>query len=187
LDFVVGDRTRLRLGEQEALSRFLSEPGEESFGEFFRAVAPRVFSYFRARGCETALAEDLTQEVMIAVFRQVGTLRQNESFRPWLYRVAKNVLLQFLRRKARQVDTVELDTVTKEPGNRDADPLLPVQFLEWMASLEEDERQIMMSRYVEELEYHEIAEVLDIPLGTVQWKIFHSKKKLAARFGPQSS
>jgi RNA polymerase sigma-70 factor, ECF subfamily len=101
--------------------------------------------------------------------------------------VAKNVFLQFLRRKARQVDTVELDTVTREPGNRDADPLLPVQFLEWMAFLEEDERQIMMLRYVEELEYHEIAEVVDIPLGTVQWKIFHSKKKLAARFRPQSS
>jgi RNA polymerase sigma-70 factor (ECF subfamily) len=187
LDFVVGDRTRLRLSEQEALDRFLSEPGEESFGGFFRAVAPRVFSYFRARGCEPALAEDLTQEVMIAVFRQIGTLRQNESFRSWLYRVAKNVFLQFLRRKTRQVDTVELDTVAKEPGNRAADPLLPVQFLEWMEFLETDERQIMMLRYIEELEYHEIAEVVEIPLGTVQWKIFHSKKKLAARFGPQSS
>jgi hypothetical protein len=53
--------------------------------------------------------------------------------------VAKNVLLQFLRRKNRQVDTVEFDMVAREGGNLDADPLLPVQFLEWMAFLETDD------------------------------------------------
>ena len=41
----------------------------------------------------------------------------------------------------------------------------------------------MMLRYIEGLEYHEIAAVLDLPIGTVQWKIHNSKKKLAARFG----
>jgi DNA-directed RNA polymerase specialized sigma24 family protein len=43
----------------------------------------------------------------------------------------------------------------------------------------------MMLRYIDELEYHEIAEMVDLPLGTVQWKIFNSKKKLAARFKSQ--
>jgi DNA-directed RNA polymerase specialized sigma24 family protein len=41
----------------------------------------------------------------------------------------------------------------------------------------------MTLRFIEELEYHDIAEVLGLPLGTVQWKIFNSKKKLARRFG----
>ena len=58
-----------------------------------------------------------------------------------------------------------------------------LQFAQWMAALDAEERQIMMLRYVEELEYHDIAEVLGLPLGTVQWKIFNSKKKLARRFG----
>lgn len=171
----------MQLGEQEALDRFLTEPSEESFNELFRVVAPRIFAYFRARGCEQSVADDLSQEVMLTVFRQVGTLREKELFRSWLYRVAKNVLLQSIRRRGRQVETVNMEAAA-QLGDQTADPLLRSQFREWMAFLEEDERQIMLLRYVEEFQYHEIADVLGLPLGTVQWKIFHSKKKLAAYF-----
>jgi RNA polymerase sigma factor (sigma-70 family) len=52
--------------------------------------------------------------------------------------------------------------------------------MEW---LEPAEREMMLLRYLEGFEYHEIASMLNIPVGTVQWKIFHSKRKLAARFG----
>ena len=52
-----------------------------------------------------------------------------------------------------------------------------------MSSLHPDERQIMTLRFVEGLEYHEIASVLCLPLGTVQWKIFRSKRKLVSQFG----
>jgi RNA polymerase sigma-70 factor (ECF subfamily) len=171
----------LELAKQEALDWFLAEPSEESFQELFRATAPRVFAFFRTRGCERSVADDLTQEVMIAVYRQVGTLREKELFRSWLYRVARNVFLQSLRRKHRQVETVNMDAAA-EMGDRETDPLLPSQFREWMAFLEEDERQIMTLRFVEELQYQEIANVVGLPLGTVQWKIFHSKKKLAEYF-----
>ena len=171
----------MQLGEQEALDRFLAEPSEESFSDLFRAIAPRIFAYFRARGCEQSLADDLTQDVMLTVFRQVDTLRDRQMFRSWLYRVAKNVLLQSVRRKGRQVETVNMDTAALI-GDRKVDPLLRSQFQEWMEFLENDERQIMMLRYFEELQYHEIAAALGLPLGTVQWKIFHCKKKLAAYF-----
>jgi RNA polymerase sigma-70 factor (ECF subfamily) len=164
------------------VERFLSDPREERFGEFFRAIAPRVFSYFRTRGCDRALAEDLTQEVMLAVYRQAHTLRQKELFRPWLYRIAKNAMLQHVRRTGREIETVQLDVTFGGMASRAPDPLLPAQFAEWMAFLDAEERRIMMLRYIEELEYHEIAQVLDLPLGTVQWKIFNAKKKLAARF-----
>ena len=54
-----------------------------------------------------------------------------------------------------------------------------------MRFLGEDEREIMMLRYIDELEYHEISELVGLPQGTVQWKIFNAKKKLAARFKPR--
>jgi RNA polymerase sigma-70 factor (ECF subfamily) len=80
---------------------------------------------------------------------------------------------------------VELKTAEAGSPAKQPDPLLSAQFAEWMAFLEEDEREIMMLRYIDELEYHEIAELLGLPQGTVQWKIFNAKKKLAARFKSQ--
>ena len=173
----------LRQGEQDAVERFLCAPGEESFRDVFHTMAPRVVCYLRSRGCGRELAEDLTQEVMSAVYNQSRRLRKKELFRPWLFKIVKHALLQHLRRTGREVATVALDPGLHEPTGVPVDPLIESRFNQWMAWLEPDEQQIMRLRYVEELEYHEIAEVLEIPIGTVQWKVFHSKRKLEARFG----
>ena len=168
--------------EQEAVDRFLSSPDEESFRALFRSVAPRVICYFRARGCQHELAEDLTQEVMLSVYNQSHTLRKPEMFRLWLFQIMKNALLQHLRRSGRQIATVTLDGEFEESSGLTADPLAESRFAEWMAILEAGERQVMILRYLEQFEYHEIAEALDLPLGTVQWKIFRAKRRLAERF-----
>jgi RNA polymerase sigma-70 factor (ECF subfamily) len=175
----------LRQGELEAIERFILNPCEETFGDLFRAMAPRLIAWYRVRGCGKELSEDLTQEVMLAVFRQAGHLRKPELFRPWVYRIVKNALLQHVRRNGRRIETVELKTAEAGSPAKQPDPLLSAQFSEWMAFLAEDEREIMMLRYIDELEYHEIAELVDLPQGTVQWKIFNAKKKLAARFKPR--
>ncbi len=177
----------LPVSEQEAIDRFLGAPGEESFRDLFRTIVPRLVRYFRTRGCDRELAEDLTQEVMVTVYHQSGRLRKKELFRPWLFKIVKNTLLQHVRRTGRKVATVALTPGVHEPGGVIVDPLAASRFNEWMAWLEPDERQIMTLRYVEELEYHEIADVLEMPTGTVQWKVFHSKRKLAARFGKNSA
>lgn len=171
------------LCEQEAVEQFLSSRAEETFSILFRAMAPRLVCYFRARGCQLSLAEDLTQDVMLIVYNQSHTLRNRELFRPWLFKIAKNTLLQHLRREGRQVETIELDARLQESAKTSADPLTASHFAEWMASLDPNERELMMLRYVEGFEYHEIAAMLGLPIGTVQWKVFQSKRKLAARFG----
>lgn len=164
----------------------MADPSEESFCQMFQVLMPRMITYFRVRGCDREAAEDLAQEVMFAAYRRSSALRSRELFRPWLYKIARNAFLQWLRRNRREVETVELDAATWQAESRSPDPFRTLQFSQWMAALEADERQIMMLRYVEELEYHDIAEALGLPLGTVQWKIFNAKKKLARRFGTAS-
>lgn len=169
--------------DENVIERFLSAPGEESFSSLFHVIAPWMFRYFRIRGCDVAMAEDFTQEVMMTVFRAGRTLRSQDRFRPWLYRVARNVLLRHFRDSSRRVATVGLGPEAEETREQCPDPSLHCQFSEWMACLNADERQVMTLRYVDELEHHEIAAMLELPVGTVQWKIFNAKKKLAARFG----
>jgi RNA polymerase sigma factor (sigma-70 family) len=172
-----------KISEREAVETYLRAPSEEAYCSLFRTIAPQLVCYFRTRGCGLDLAEDLTQDVMLAVHRQSHTLRKIELFRPWLFKIARNALLQHIRVQGRQVETTELDARSQELGAPAGDPLASARFSEWMASLNREERQLMLLRYVEGLEYHEIAAVLEVPLGTVQWRIFHTKRKLAAQFG----
>jgi len=171
------------LGEAELIERFLSAPTAENYAMLFRVIAPQVVAFLRVRGCDPPLAEDISQEIMLIVYRKSSELRDRELFRAWLFRVARNALLQHRRSETRQVQTEDIEPRLRshrEPGD---DLLLAFQFDEWMSALHTDEREIMTLRFVEGLEYHEIASVLSLPLGTVQWKVFHSKRKLMAQFG----
>ena len=173
--------------EQDCIDWFLSEPSEESFCGLFRAIAPRIIAYFRGRGCDAELAEDLTQDVMLSVYRSVGDLRSRDLFRPWLYRIARNALLQHIRQVSRRVETIELGEQSMEACAISGDPLPHMQFTEWMAALKPDEREIVTLRYVNQLELHEIASAIGIPLGTVQWKVFQARRQLATYFADGNS
>ena len=58
------------------------------------------------------------------------------------------------------------------------------EFLRWMTLLDSGEREIMELRFIEQLEYHEIATARQLPIGTVQWRVFNAKKKLAPYLAP---
>ena len=58
------------------------------------------------------------------------------------------------------------------------------EFTDWMKFLDAKEGETMILRFVEGWEYHEIAAAQAIPIGTVQWRVFNSKKKLAAHLRP---
>lgn len=165
--------------EQLVVELFVDSPDEQSYSALFRIFAPRVLGYYRARLNDRALAEDLTQEVMLTVFRHIRQLRDPSHFRAWLFGIARNALLQHHRKESREVET----TVLTDAAAPSADPLSAARFAQWMAILSPVEREATLLRYVEGLEYHEIAAVLGVPIGTVQWRIFQSKRRLAARFG----
>ena len=169
-----------------AAEQFLAQQTEETFVGLVRAFSPRLLRYFRFRGCPDSLAEELSQDVLFTVYRQVHTLREKAMFRAWLYKVAQNTLLQHRRKVMRRVMTVQVEEVDEQVFGHDANCLGEArghgQFAEWMQWLEELERKVMTLRYVEDLEYHEIASVLEIPIGTVKWRLFRAKEKLISRF-----
>jgi RNA polymerase sigma-70 factor (ECF subfamily) len=171
------------LREGDVADRFLDHPNEESFTELFKIFTPQLVAFFRRRGHELVLAEDLAQEVMLTVYRKAKQLRDRTLFRAWLFRIARNAACRHFARLTREAPTVALEDV----GDRFAAQNLKApdgpsfEFRDWMAFLDPKERDVMTLRFVEEWEYHEIAAAKAIPIGTVQWRVFNSKKKLAAR------
>ena len=175
---MANDRT---LREGAVIERFFESPDEESFADLFRAFTPQLVAFFRSRGCEFASSEDLAQEVMLAVYRKAAQVRDRSLFRAWIFKIARNALCRQYAKQSREVETVDLDNVA---GSLVASSSKPAgtptfEFRDWMAFLESREREALTLRFVEEWEYHEIAAAKNIPIGTVQWRVFNAKKKLA--------
>src|SRR5262249_30235190 len=146
--------------------------------ELFEIFYPQLVAFFRNRG-RRAMAEDLAQEVMWTVYRKSGQLRDRGSFRGWMFKIARHALYQFYGEQAREVATVDLadvpDYSMTAPNSAAGSPAF--EFHRWMCFLDDRERETLTLRFIEELEYHEISAAKQIPIGTVQWRVFSAKKK----------
>jgi RNA polymerase sigma-70 factor (ECF subfamily) len=171
------------LQEGALIETFLEAPNEDSFADLFRTFTPQLIAFFRGRGCETALAEDLAQEVMLTVYCKATQIRDRKLFRAWLFKVARHALCRHYGKQTREVETIGIDIA--EVGDRmvtagrKSAGTPAFEFLHWMAFLDSRERETMTLRFIEQWEYHEIAAAQAIPIGTVQWRVFNAKKKLA--------
>jgi RNA polymerase sigma factor (sigma-70 family) len=175
----------LKVKEREAVEAFLASGSEESFRALFEALYSKLVRYFVVRGLELPASEELAQDVLMTTYQHADSLRQKECFFGWLFRVAGNRHLQYLRQRKRKIETIGLTANAVRGLKRsDANTLeRQSEFQHWMNLLEPVERQIMMLRYSEELGYQEIANALGLPLGTVKWKIFIAKERISAQLG----
>ena len=174
------------LSDPEAAEQFLTRTDHDSFDSLFRIFSPQLVAFFQKRRHKRDIAEDLAQEVMLTVYRKAGQVRDHKLFRAWLFRVAHNAACRHYAQRSRQVPTIDVDmgAYLAAPSQN---PLGPgADFRDWMKFLDEQEREAMTLRFVEEWEYHEIAAAKCIPIGTVQWRVFNSKKKLAAHLSPRT-
>ncbi|HEX4771183.1 MAG TPA: RNA polymerase sigma factor [Bryobacteraceae bacterium] len=169
------------LQESRATNEFLDDPNDESFATVFKTLFPQLVAFFRARSRDLTSAEDLAQDVMLTVYCKAGQIRDRALFRSWLFKIAHNVLCRHYGSLGREVETVDLAEVDNHRATATEKKAGPhaFEFRDWMTFLDERERDVMTLRFVEEWEYHEIAAARRIPIGTVQWRVFNSKKKLA--------
>ena len=171
---IANDRPRREAAATEA---FLGAPNEESFIELFLTLTPQLVSFFRSHGCGPDLSEDLSQEVMLTVFQKSSQLRDRTRFRGWLFTIARHAL--YRHHGKHSVEAVAIDS--QDIVDTRTKPTAPsaFEFHHWMTFLESHEREALTLRYVEGWENHEIAAATAIPIGTVQWRVFNAKKKLA--------
>lgn len=171
--------------ECDVAERFLEQADDDSFADVFCIFSPQLVSFFRRRGHEAGIAEDLAQEVMLTVYRKANQIRDHKLFRAWLFKVARRAACRHYAERSRQVPTVDLAEMTEVLPAANRNPFAPAsEFKDWMKFLDDQEGQTMTLRFVEQWEYHEIAAAQAIPIGTVQWRVFNSKKKLAAHLSP---
>ena len=129
-------------------------------------------------------AQDLVQEAFIKVYQQLGKYDNKGSFSNWMYRVAINHCMDEFRKKSYKMKPVEINEekvvnpnhpeviFLKKEKNRQLERLI--------AALPEDERMIILLRYVNELSYSEISELSELPVSSVRNKLHRAKQKMRA-------
>jgi len=164
---------------------------EPAWEELVRVHTRKVYALcyrFTNSGSE---AQDLTQEVFLRVFRTLRTFRSAEgSFGTWLARVTRNLLIDHYRRsrQERVTDSIEdqLPMLEETGAARSARPDQMIAGREaseilqaTLQKLSPDLREAVILRDLQEMEYREIAEVLQIPEGTVKSRINRGRAELA--------
>jgi len=138
-------------------------------------------------------ASDMTQEAFIKAYNSLQSFRGDSKFSVWLYRIATNVCLDFLRSKSRRptvslsVEDNEGDEVQLDVADESQSPelLLDRQMTResvrrGLETLSPEYRQILLLREIQGLSYEEISQVLGLEAGTVKSRIFRARKKLCA-------
>jgi RNA polymerase sigma-70 factor (ECF subfamily) len=168
---------------------------EAAFRELVRRYERPVFSLLYRMVRDRTLAEDLSQETFIKVLNGIKSYRPEFKFSSWIFKIANNAAIDHIRRKS--LDTLSLDGApdaeTPEAMKAtaiqlDAKGESPLQELEHrelgsaieraIGRLRPEYRACILLRHVDGYSYEEIAETLDLPLGTVKTYIHRARNEL---------
>jgi RNA polymerase sigma factor (sigma-70 family) len=118
---------------------------------------------------------------MLTVHRKAAQVRVHTLFRAWPFKIARNALCRHYGKQTREVETVNLTDINERLAASRHKPAAPpvFEFQHWMAFLNSSEREVMTLRFLERWKHHEIADAHTIPIGTIKWRVFNAKKKLA--------
>jgi len=169
--------------DEESLVVAASAGDEHAYGKLVRIYQTRLYNFVRSMVRNDELAEDITQESFVKAYFSLKKLQNPGSFKSWLFRIANNNTLDYLRKK--RLPQVDVDEHIRESYVDDSTPEQRVisdvrtkHIQEALMQLKEDQRAILVMCDLQGLSYQEIAEALDIPFGTVQSRIFYARKKL---------
>ena len=147
-----------------------------AFETLFGRYREPVWGFFRRRTADAGRAEELAQDTFVAVLEGARRYQQRGSFRSYLFGTAYHVL-QADRRKSAFRTTAPLDS---DPSVDAADPADTLWVRDAIATLDDNDREVLMLREYEQLSYQEIADVRRVPLNTVRSQLFRARAALKA-------
>ncbi len=171
----------LAINEEELVTR--AQRGDRNaFNEVVRLHAQGVMNVVYRMCGDAQIAEDAAQETFIQAWLHLSTYRPQTSLRNWLYRIAVNAATDMLRKEKRILPNAleDLPLSDSQPGpealfsRKERTALVQKAIL----SLPEASRVVLVLREYEGMSYHEIANALNIPVGTVMSRLNYARKTL---------
>lgn len=181
--------------DDRELVAFAVDGRESAFREILTRYERPVFSLVYRMVRDRSLAEDLAQEAFIKAFKAIDRYDPKYKFSSWIFKIANNLTIDHLRK--RKLDTISIDgsphaTDAEQRAqtrlvieSTDEDPLEYVQNRELGSQIERaigllrpEYKTAVLLRHVEGYAYEEIADIMEVPLGTVKTYLHRARKEL---------
>jgi RNA polymerase sigma factor, sigma-70 family len=164
-----------------AIIRRAQHGDERAFALIVQAYEAPIFNYVLRMVGDRTLAEDLTQDVFLRVFRGLRGYSRRARFTTWLFQVAKNRVIDEIRAVERRPRTLmaiedapQLEVVDAPIEQNEAIEIL----LDEVEKLSPDLKEALLLRDIAGLSYNEISDTLDVTLATVKWRIFKAREEV---------
>jgi len=145
----------------------------------YNKYVDKIYAYIWYRvAFDKTIAEDLCSDIFLKAFKAYDGFDEARSFQAWIYRIAKNHLLNYYRANGREVDlecAIDLSIETLQSINTNIETERIMRHIE---KLDSYSKEVVIMRYVDELEYGEIAEILDKEVNAVRVQLSRALGRL---------
>jgi RNA polymerase sigma-70 factor (ECF subfamily) len=152
---------------------------QDSLEKLYREAAPSLLAYFRHQPALHGVAEDLLHDTFVRALRHRDRLERAVSSRAYLFGIARHVGLDAVRRLKPACEAADLAVAPDSLPDERLDSMRTA-----IAELPALHREALLLRLQQDLSYEEIAEVLDVPVGTVRSRLHHAVLRLRQALNP---
>lgn len=142
----------------------------EAFGELYNTYLDRIYRYVFYQVKDRMAAEDLIEEIFVKAWKAIGSYRgKGRAFSAWLYRIAHNYLVDYFRKKKKR-DLLEMETATivASPEQETERRAGWQELLEAVSGLHDNQKQVIMLKFVEGLDNREIGQIMGKSQGAIR-------------------
>lgn len=154
---------------------------EKAMQSFFHQYSNDVYRYLMSRCKDEVIASDVLNDVMMNVWRQSARFEGRSRISTWLISVARNKLVDYYRKERRHTHD-ELDESIPDDVAVNEQEISAVQQSELLKScidkLVDIQREIVHLTFYSDLAYHDVAEIIQCPVGTVKSRMYHAREAL---------
>lgn len=169
------------------LLELLTNPEQRSkgVGLFIRQFQKPIYYYIRRMVLSHEDADDLTQQVFIKAWRSIDTFRGESKLSTWLYRIAHNESISFLR-SSKRIMGVDASTLEQSLGKSLQEDVLfsgdeiQARLQTAIALLPEKQKTVFIMRYYDDLKYEEMADITGTSVGALKASYHHAVQKIEA-------
>ncbi len=177
--------TQIHQINDETLAARVQNGDLEAFNALLERYQQKILRYGHKFLLENGDIEDVGQEIFLKAYRNIKSFDTTRKFSPWLYRIAHNEYINHgKKRKSEPLEFFDFDTFFPHPQSGDtADKSIDHEQIKeilnnFLDKLSSKYREPLILYYIEELDYKDIAEVLQIPVPAVGVRLNRAKKKL---------
>lgn len=194
VDEVNNEESDEALGPSDAELVDRTRAGDYSgYEELVRRYQRRIYALVYNMTGHKQDAEDMVQEVFVKAYRSLGGFKGDSSFYTWIYRIATNRTINFLKKRKRRISDVSLDDVDQAAERDPAlvelrareTPIRDIALTELqkrlnaaLQTLSEDHRTVVVLHDIQGLPHSEIAGIMNCSEGTVRSRLFYARKQL---------